>query len=105
VGSEVRTMACINDDGKPLKLQVTNWSIPGDGKGQGWIHQQHETLDGTGKVVLKRGYFEDTHGRQIAPPKLDEDDQGSFDWVPDTSIFLKIRADLFGVTKVSTEKR
>ncbi len=35
VGSEVRTMACINDGGKPLKLQVTNWSMPVDGKGQG----------------------------------------------------------------------
>jgi hypothetical protein len=105
VGSEVRTMACINDDGRPLMLQVTNWSIPVDGKGQGWIHQQYEMLDRTGKVVLKEGHFEDAYGRKTAPPKLDEDDQGSFDWVPDTSIFLKIESDLFGATKVPKDKR
>ncbi|HEY6375301.1 MAG TPA: hypothetical protein VIX90_07220 [Edaphobacter sp.] len=105
VGSEIRTMACISDDGKPRKLQVTNWSFPVDREGQKWTHQQYKTFDKGGRVILNQGHFEDSHGRQIEPPKLDEDNQGSFDWVPDTSAFLKIESDLLNANRVSTGKR
>ena len=105
VGSEVRTMACMNDAGKPSKLQVTNWSFPVNGENPEWIHQQSETFDDSGKLVLKQGHFEDSQGRHVGRPKLDEDSQGSFDWVPDISAFLKIESDLLGVSQVSTGKR
>jgi hypothetical protein len=105
VGSEVRTMVCMNDAGKPSKLHVTNWSFPVNGGKPDWIHQQSETFDQTGKLVLKEGHFEDSQGRHIGPPKLAEDSQGSFDWVPDISVFLKIESDLLRVNKVSTGKR
>lgn len=105
VGSEIRTMACISDDGKPRKLQVTNWNFPVDGEGKKWTHQQYKAFGKDGRVVLNQGHFEDSHGRQVAPPKLDEDSQGSFDWVPDTSAFLKIESDLLNANRVSTGKR
>jgi hypothetical protein len=105
VGSEVRTMACVNDAGKPSKLHVTNWSFPVNGGKPDWIHQQSETFDQTGKLVSKEGHFEDLNGEHIRPPKLDIDGQGSFDWVPDVATFLKIESDLLGANKVSIGKR
>jgi hypothetical protein len=105
VGSEIRTMACISNDGRPRKLQVTNWSFPVDREGLKWTHQQYKTFDKADKVVLNQGHFEDSGGRQIARPKLDEDSQGSFEWVPDASAFLKIESDLLDTNRVSTGKR
>jgi hypothetical protein len=105
VGSQVRTMACLNDAGKPSKLRVTNWSFPVNGGKPDWVHQQSETFDQTGKLILKEGHFEDLNGEHISPPKLGVDSQGSFDWVPDVSTFLKIESDLLGVNKVSIGKR
>jgi hypothetical protein len=94
VGSEIRTMACLNEHGKPVRMQVTNWSIPVDGKAGGWTHQQFNTFDDAGKLVSKQGHFVDTRGKRAPKPKLDEDQEGSFDWAPDQLVILKIESDL-----------
>jgi hypothetical protein len=94
VGSEVRTMVCLDGNSKLRDMRVTNWSIPVDGGQGGWTHEQFETFDKTGKVISKRGYFVDSHGMHTAKPKLDQEDEGSFEWAPDPTVISKIQSDL-----------
>lgn len=96
VGSEVRTLACLADNGSVKNLQVTNWSIPVDSSPGGWQHEQFVSFDGTGRAVSKRGYFVDSSGRPTPKPKMDEDEKGSFEWVPNSSLIAKIQTDLLG---------
>ena len=103
-GSQIRAMACVGTDGKPSSMHVTNWSIPVDGSTGGWIHEQIETFDPSGKVLSKQGYFVDWKGNRTSAPKLDEDSTGSFEWVPGVDVIQKVESDLTGAMRKEFKK-
>jgi hypothetical protein len=96
VGSEVRTIACLDDHGSPTSLQVSNWSIDAESGKQEWLYQKVEKFDESGRVIAANGRFEDEFGNEIAKPKTTEDIEGSFDWAPDPTVFKQIQTELVG---------
>ncbi len=94
VGSEVRTMACMYEFNSLGKLTGLIGSVELWGQ---WAAEAnlYPEKDGTiGPVEAK--YYSPRNRDHVARP--DEDSQGSFDWVPDVSAFLKIESDLLGVS-------
>jgi hypothetical protein len=86
---ETNAIVCLDTEGKPSKMQVTNWSIPIEPNAAGWSYRQSILLNASGRIIQRSGSFLDVElSKTIAKPHLDADDEKSYAWVPDRSMLL-----------------